>query len=65
VNLTSSGSANQAVGSVVLIDSSIASTLIGILIAYSRSQSEISNGSLILENVDLNDIGIAGKVPEA
>ncbi len=50
---------NQAVGSVTFIDSSIKDTPIGILTAYSRNQSSMSNGSLILENVNLKNVGIA------
>lgn len=41
------------------IDSSISDTPIGILTAYSRNQSSMSNGSLILENVNLKNVDIA------
>ncbi|KAL8825799.1 MAG: hypothetical protein Q9191_004190 [Dirinaria sp. TL-2023a] len=57
--MTSGGPKAQAVGSVTLIDSIIENTPIGILTSYRRNSSSMSNGSLILENVSLKNVGIA------
>ena len=46
------GGAVQAVGSVLLIDSVIANTPIGVLTAYSPSSSA-TNGTLVIDNVDM------------
>ena len=59
LNLTSGGPSAQAVGSVTFIDSSIENTPIGIVTSYSPNRSSMSNGSLILENVSLTNVGIA------
>ncbi|KAH6606872.1 glycoside hydrolase family 55 [Trichoderma cornu-damae] len=47
----SSGGTNQAVGSILLADSKITNTKVGVLTAYSINQSG-SSGTLILDNVD-------------
>lgn len=47
----SNGGASQTVGSVLLLDSRISNTPIGILTAYNPSQIG-TNGSLIIDNVD-------------
>lgn len=61
--MTSGGPTAQTVGAVVLLDSSIENTPVGILTAYARNQSSMSNGSLVLKNVKFKDVGIAVKGP--
>lgn len=48
------GGTSQTVGSVLLVDSKISNTPIGVLTAYSTSQSG-TNGSLIIDNVDFTE----------
>lgn len=48
------GGTTQTVGSVLLVDSKISNTPIGILTAYSPIQSS-TNGSLIIDNVDFTE----------
>ncbi|KAG9655002.1 glycoside hydrolase family 55 protein, partial [Aureobasidium melanogenum] len=59
INMSSGGSAAQAVGSVVLIDSSISDTPLGIVTAHSETSQPAAGGSLILENVALNNVPVA------
>lgn len=64
LNMSNGGPSDQAVGSVTFYDSSITNTPIGILTAHSISQaSNFSNGSLILENVQLNNVPVAVQGP--
>jgi glucan 1,3-beta-glucosidase len=56
-SLTGSGSLN--VGSVTILDSSITNTPIGIITAYSSTSQPPTAGSLILENVVLNNVPTA------
>ncbi|TQS35566.1 hypothetical protein Golomagni_04013 [Golovinomyces magnicellulatus] len=51
IDMSNGGRTNQAVGSILLTDSHILNTRIGIYTAYSTSQI-VTNGTLILENVD-------------
>ncbi|KAH8601293.1 glycoside hydrolase family 55 protein [Bisporella sp. PMI_857] len=55
----------QAVGSVTLIDSSITNTPIGIVTARGSSPNPITGGSLILENVRLNNVPVAVQGPNS
>ncbi|KAH0390657.1 glycoside hydrolase family 55 protein, partial [Aureobasidium melanogenum] len=59
INMSSGGSAAQAVGSVVLIDSTISDTPLGIVTAHSDNSQPPAGGSLILENVALNNVPVA------
>ncbi|KAH7374494.1 glucan 1,3-beta-glucosidase [Plectosphaerella cucumerina] len=59
VNMANGGSSGaQTVGSMLLLDSVIANTQIGILTAYDPA-SAWTNGSLILDNVDMSSTPIA------
>ena len=55
MDLTSGGAADQSVGSVILLDSTFSGTPVGITTLYSSSQGTITNGTLIVENVDMSD----------
>ncbi|KAI4722175.1 glucan 1,3-beta-glucosidase [Aureobasidium sp. EXF-10727] len=59
INMSSGGSTAQAVGSVVLIDSTISNTPIGVVTAHDLTSQPAAGGSLILENVALNNVPIA------
>ncbi|KAI9711971.1 MAG: hypothetical protein M1820_001679 [Bogoriella megaspora] len=59
LNISSGGSVAQSVGSVTMLDSSISDTKIGILTAHSATSQPASGGSLILENIQLNNVGTA------
>jgi len=53
IDMSSGGAGAQAVGSVLLLDSTIANTPIGISTVYSTDESG-TNGTLILDNVDFS-----------
>ena len=55
--MTSGGSLAQTVGSVTLLDSSFKNTPVGILTAYNTNFADFSNGSLILENINIHNVG--------
>lgn len=57
--MPSGGPTAQAVGSVTFIDSSISNTPVGIRTAHSADSQPPAGGSLILENVALNNVPIA------
>ncbi|KAH0338609.1 glycoside hydrolase family 55 protein, partial [Aureobasidium melanogenum] len=59
INMSSGGSTAQSVGSVVLIDSTISNTPLGIVTAHNETSQPAAGGSLILENVALNNVPIA------
>ncbi|KAK4962866.1 hypothetical protein LTR10_000493 [Elasticomyces elasticus] len=59
LNMSSGGAAAQSVGSITFIDSSISNTGIGILTAHGPDSLPPSGGSLILENVVFNNVGVA------
>lgn len=59
IDITAGGSSSQEVGSVVLIDSTISNTPIGIKTAFTTSSSPATAGSLIIENVSLNNVPVA------
>ncbi|SZF01576.1 unnamed protein product [Blumeria hordei] len=54
IDMSNGGSGAQTVGSVLLVDSKISNTPIGVSTAYSTSQS-VTNGTLILDNVDFSE----------
>jgi glucan 1,3-beta-glucosidase len=63
IDMANGGAANQLVGSVILMDSTISNTPIGISTAYSPSQGSVTNGSLVIDNVDFSaacPIAVAG-----
>lgn len=53
LNMTGAGSAAQSVGSVVLLDSEISNTPIGVLTADSKTSTPAAAGQLVLENVSV------------
>lgn len=58
--MSSGGISKQAVGSVILLYSSISDTPVGIITAYDPPTSSLPTaGSLILENVDFSNVPIA------
>jgi glucan 1,3-beta-glucosidase len=60
LDMSAGGSAAQTVGSIVLVDSSITNTPIGIITAYNApSSAPATAGSLIIENVALSNVPIA------
>ena len=59
IDITSGGSSGNAVGSIVLIDSTISNTPIGIKADFSSSSTPATAGSVILENVVLEKVATA------
>ena len=59
LNMTNVDPAAQNVGSVVLIDSFFANTLVGIATSHDSEHWKVSNGSLILENVGFQNVELA------
>lgn len=55
IDMTAGGSSAQAVGSVIVIDSTFNNVNVGIKTAYDGSSSTWTNGSLALENVVLSN----------
>lgn len=62
IDMSAGGTSAQNVGSITLIDSSITNTPIGIITAYTSSSSPAAAGSLIIENVVLNNVPVAVQV---
>ncbi|KAL8933128.1 MAG: hypothetical protein Q9216_006515, partial [Gyalolechia sp. 2 TL-2023] len=58
LNITNQSPASQTVGSATFIDSSISNTPIGVLTSHTRNAT-FTNGSLILENVQLDNVRTA------
>lgn len=63
LDISGGGSAAQSVGSVTFIDSVISNTPVAILSAHNASSLPPTAGSVILENVRLNNVSIAVKGP--
>ncbi|RAL65105.1 hypothetical protein DID88_001211 [Monilinia fructigena] len=59
IDISAGGSTAQNVGSVIVIDSSITNTPVGIITAYTASSTPDTAGSLILENVALSNVPAA------
>ncbi|KAJ5054763.1 uncharacterized protein L3040_001027 [Drepanopeziza brunnea f. sp. 'multigermtubi'] len=53
VDMANGGTANQLVGSVIFVDSTISNTPVGITTAYSTSTT-FTNGSLVIDNVNFS-----------
>ncbi|GKT47587.1 glucan 1,3-beta-glucosidase [Colletotrichum spaethianum] len=53
IDMSNGGATAQTVGSVLLLDSVISNTPVGVLTAYSPSET-VTNGTLILDNVDMS-----------
>jgi len=54
IDMSSGGVGSQTVGSVMLIDSKISNCPIGVSTAYSKSEAPATNGTLVLQNVDMS-----------
>ena len=64
LNMSSGGPTGQSVGSITFFDSSISDTPIGIITAHSLLQpTNMTNGSLILENVVMKNVPVAVQGP--
>lgn len=59
LNMSSGGPTAQSVGSVTFLDSSISNTPIGIATAHDATSQPPTGGSLIIENVVLNNVPVA------
>lgn len=59
IDISAGGRGAQNVGSVTIIDSSFTNTLVGIITAFDSTSLPHTAGSLILENVALNNVGTA------
>lgn len=63
INMASGGSGAQSVGSVTLVDSTITNTRVALNTSHSLNSQPPAAGSLILENVQLNNVPIAVSGP--
>jgi hypothetical protein len=54
VDMSNGGTSGQTVGSVLLVDSTISNTPIGVSTAYSTNEGA-TNGTLIIDNVDMSE----------
>jgi glucan 1,3-beta-glucosidase len=64
LNISSGGSGAVSVGSITLIDSEINDTPVGIVTARTDNSEPTAAGSLYLENVKLNNVGVAIAGPQ-
>lgn len=55
IDMTAGGSSAQAVGSVIIIDSTFSNVNVGIKTAYDSASTTWTNGSLVLENIALSN----------
>lgn len=63
LNMSTGGVTAQSVGSITFFDSSITDTPIGIITAHDATSQPPAGGSLILENVILNNVPVAVQGP--
>ncbi len=59
IDISAGGSSAQNVGSITIIDSSFTNTPVGVITAFSTNSLPATAGSLILENVALNNVSTA------
>jgi hypothetical protein len=59
LNMTAGGAAKQGVGSVVLMDTYITNTTVGVATDTSATSSPKTSGTLLLDNVKLSNVGTA------
>jgi glucan 1,3-beta-glucosidase len=59
IDISANGRTDWKAGSVVVIDSAITNTPVGFITAFDSASSPSAAGSLILENVVLNDVATA------
>lgn len=62
--MSSGGRSNIAVGSVTFLDSTITNTPTGISTAHDANSQPAAAGSLIIENVKLNNVPVAIRGPD-
>lgn len=65
IDISTGGSDQQSVGSITLFDSSITNTLVAIKSARSDSSAPQTAGSIILENVALDNVGVVVEGPNS
>jgi glucan 1,3-beta-glucosidase len=63
IDMTSLSGGAQSVGSLVLIDSEINNTPVGIAVSRDATSTPEAGGTLILENVQLNNVPVAVQAP--
>lgn len=63
IDISAGGSNKQDVGSLTVIDSTIANTPVGIVTAWSPSSKPLTAGSVVLENVALQNVPVAVQGP--
>lgn len=63
LNFSGNGPSAQAVGSITFFDSDISNTPVGFLTAFNNPNGKYTNGSLILENVKLDNVPVAVQGP--
>lgn len=63
IDISAGGSDKQDVGSLTVIDSTIANTPVGIVTAWSPSSKPLTAGSIVLENVALQNVPVAVQGP--
>ncbi|KAK0111212.1 hypothetical protein ONS95_001586 [Cadophora gregata] len=59
INMASGGRTGQSVGSVTIIDSTFTNTKIAISTAHDATSMPLTAGSLIIEKVTINNVGVA------
>lgn len=59
LNMAAGGSSDQAIGSITLVDSTISDTPVGISSAFTSSSMPTTAGTLIIENLMLNNVSTA------
>lgn len=64
IDISAGGSTAQDVGSIILMDSSIVNTPVGIVTAFSSSSQPATSGSIVLENVNLQNVPVAVQGPQ-
>lgn len=58
IDMSAGGTTDQAVGSVIVIDSTFSNVDVGIITAYTASGTPDAAGSLILENINLDNVPV-------
>lgn len=61
IDMSATGDSGQNVGSMIVIDSTFTNVPVGVVTAYTTSSTPDAAGSLILENVVLNNVPVAVK----
>jgi glucan 1,3-beta-glucosidase len=59
IDMANGGASGQTVGSVLLSDSTISNTPIGISTVYSTGEGTITNGTLVIDNVNFSNVPVA------